>query len=61
MSQTESNLVPIYLLQSTSCIREGETLDLYLIETSLPPDNLETYGRLSAEQPIPIAAGEWVA
>jgi L-alanine-DL-glutamate epimerase-like enolase superfamily enzyme len=42
-------------------IREWEPLDLYFIETPLPPDDLEGYARLSAEQPIPIAAGEWLA
>lgn len=42
-------------------IREWEPFNLYFIETPLPPDDLEGYARLSAEQPIPIAAGEWLA
>jgi L-alanine-DL-glutamate epimerase-like enolase superfamily enzyme len=35
--------------------------DLFFIETPLPSDDLDGYARLSAEQPIPIAAGEWLA
>ena len=31
------------------------------VETPLPSDDLAGYARLSAEQPIPIAAGEWLA
>jgi L-alanine-DL-glutamate epimerase-like enolase superfamily enzyme len=49
---------------ATTClatIREWESLDLYFVETPLPADDLEGYARLSAEQPIPIAAGEWLA
>lgn len=41
-------------------IRDWEDLDLFFIETPLPSDDLAGYARLSAEQPIPIAAGEWL-
>src|SRR6185437_397080 len=33
---------------------------LFFIETPLPSDDLDGYARLTAEQPIPIAAGEWL-
>src|SRR3984957_11465435 len=35
--------------------------NLFFIETPLPSDDLAGYARLTAEQPIPIAAGEWLA
>lgn len=34
--------------------------DLFFVETPLWPDDLDGYRRLAAEQPIPIAAGEWL-
>lgn len=34
--------------------------DLYFVETPLWPDDLEGYSRVATEQPIPIAAGEWL-
>lgn len=34
--------------------------DLYFVETPLWPDDLDGYRRLATEQPIPIAAGEWL-
>jgi L-alanine-DL-glutamate epimerase-like enolase superfamily enzyme len=36
------------------------TFDLYFVETPLWPDDLDGYRRLADEQPIPIAAGEWL-
>jgi L-alanine-DL-glutamate epimerase-like enolase superfamily enzyme len=42
-------------------IRPWVEFDLYFLETPLPPDDLCGYARLAAEQPIPIAAGEWLA
>jgi L-alanine-DL-glutamate epimerase-like enolase superfamily enzyme len=42
-------------------IRSWVDFNLFFIETPLPSDDLEGYARLSAEQPIPIAAGEWLA
>jgi L-alanine-DL-glutamate epimerase-like enolase superfamily enzyme len=41
-------------------IRDWEPFNLFFIETPLPSDDLEGYARLAAEQPIPIAAGEWL-
>lgn len=41
-------------------MREWEAFDLYFVETPLWPDDLDGYLRLAAEQPIPIAAGEWL-
>jgi L-alanine-DL-glutamate epimerase-like enolase superfamily enzyme len=43
-----------------AAIREWEPFQLFFIETPLPSDDLVGYARLSAEQPIPIAAGEWL-
>jgi len=34
--------------------------DLFFVETPLWPDDLEGYARVSTEQSIPIAAGEWL-
>jgi L-alanine-DL-glutamate epimerase-like enolase superfamily enzyme len=34
--------------------------NLYFVETPLWPDDLDGYRRLAEEQPIPIAAGEWL-
>jgi L-alanine-DL-glutamate epimerase-like enolase superfamily enzyme len=42
-------------------INPWREFNLYFIETPLPSDDLEGYARLTAEQPIPIAAGEWLA
>jgi L-alanine-DL-glutamate epimerase-like enolase superfamily enzyme len=42
-------------------IRDWADLDLFFIETPLPSDDLDGYARLAGEQPIPIAAGEWLA
>ena len=41
-------------------IRDWEVFDLLFIETPLPSDDLEGLGRVSTEQPIPIASGEWL-
>jgi L-alanine-DL-glutamate epimerase-like enolase superfamily enzyme len=41
-------------------IREWRDLDLFFLETPLPADDLEGYARVADEQPIPIAAGEWM-
>jgi L-alanine-DL-glutamate epimerase-like enolase superfamily enzyme len=42
-------------------IRDWRDFDLFFIETPLPSDDLPGYARLVREQPIPIAAGEWLA
>lgn len=42
-------------------IRHWTDFNLFFIETPLPSDDLVGYARLSEEQPIPIAAGEWLA
>ncbi|MGI8961436.1 MAG: mandelate racemase/muconate lactonizing enzyme family protein [Bryobacteraceae bacterium] len=42
-------------------IRPWVDFNLFFIETPLPSDDLPGYARVSAEQPIPIAAGEWLA
>ncbi len=42
-------------------IRNWVDFDLFFIETPLPSDDLDGYARLAREQPIPIAAGEWLA
>lgn len=42
-------------------IREWEEYDVFFLETPLPADDLAGYARLSREQPIAIAAGEWLA
>jgi L-alanine-DL-glutamate epimerase-like enolase superfamily enzyme len=42
-------------------IRNWVDLNLLFIETPLPSDDLAGYARLADEQPIPIAAGEWLA
>jgi L-alanine-DL-glutamate epimerase-like enolase superfamily enzyme len=41
-------------------IRDWEKFDLFFIETPLPADDLQGYAQLANEQPIPIAAGEWL-
>src|SRR5947199_6213188 len=42
-------------------IRPWADFNLFFVETPLPSDDLAGYARLTAEQPIPIAAGEWLA
>lgn len=47
-----------------TCLRAIESWqdhDVFFIETPLPSDDLAGYARLAAEQPIPVAAGEWLA
>jgi len=41
-------------------IKNWEKFNLFFIETPLPADDLAGYARLANEQPIPIAAGEWL-
>jgi L-alanine-DL-glutamate epimerase-like enolase superfamily enzyme len=41
-------------------IKNWEKFSLFFIETPLPADDLAGYARLANEQPIPIAAGEWL-
>jgi L-alanine-DL-glutamate epimerase-like enolase superfamily enzyme len=38
----------------------GTDFDLYFVETPLASDDLKGYARVATEQPIPIAAGEWL-
>lgn len=42
-------------------IRDWQDFHLFFIETPLPSDDLAGYARLAQEQPIPIAAGEWLS
>ncbi len=42
-------------------IKPWADFNLFFLETPLPSDDLEGYARIAAEQPIPIAAGEWLA
>src|SRR5690349_2874333 len=42
-------------------IKPWVDFNLFFVETPLPSDDLDGYARLSAEQSIPIAAGEWLA
>ena len=42
-------------------IRDWVEYDISFLETPLPSDDLAGYARLSNEQPIPIASGEWLA
>jgi len=44
-----------------AAIRDWVDFDLFFIETPLPADDLAGYARVAVEQPIPIAAGEWLA
>jgi L-alanine-DL-glutamate epimerase-like enolase superfamily enzyme len=44
-----------------SAIRGWEEYDIFFLETPLFADDLAGYARLSQEQRIPIAAGEWLA
>lgn len=41
-------------------LRDWRQLDLFFVETPLWPDDHDGYRRLATEQPIPIAAGEWL-
>ena len=41
-------------------LHDWRELDLFFVETPLWPDDLDGYRRLSTEQPIRIAAGEWL-
>lgn len=41
-------------------LADWEAFDLFFVETPLWPDDLDGYRRLADEQPIPIAAGEWL-
>lgn len=46
--------------QCLAVIRAWQDFDLLFVETPLPSDDLAGYARLAREQPIPIAAGEWL-
>lgn len=41
-------------------LRDWREFNLYFVETPLPSDDLAGYHRVATEQPIPIAAGEWL-
>jgi L-alanine-DL-glutamate epimerase-like enolase superfamily enzyme len=41
-------------------LNDWQAFDLFFVETPLWPDDLDGYRRLAEEQPIPIAAGEWL-
>jgi L-alanine-DL-glutamate epimerase-like enolase superfamily enzyme len=41
-------------------IKDWVPFNLFFLETPLPVDDLDGYALLSEEQPIPIAAGEWL-
>lgn len=41
-------------------LNEWREFNLYFVETPLPSDDLAGYHRVATEQPIPIAAGEWL-
>lgn len=43
-----------------SVLRGWQEFNLYFVETPLPSDDLAGYHRVATEQPIPIAAGEWL-
>jgi L-alanine-DL-glutamate epimerase-like enolase superfamily enzyme len=46
--------------RAVATIKGWEDFDLYFVETPLASDDLEGYARVASEQPIPIAAGEWL-
>ena len=46
--------------RAVATIKGWEDFDLYFVETPLASDDLEGYARVATEQPIPIAAGEWL-
>jgi L-alanine-DL-glutamate epimerase-like enolase superfamily enzyme len=41
-------------------LRTWREFDLYFVETPLPSDDARGYYRVATQQPIPIAAGEWL-
>ena len=41
-------------------LEDWRQFNLFFVETPLWPDDLDGYRRVSTEQPIPIAAGEWL-
>ena len=41
-------------------IRDWQEFGIFFLETPLPSEDLDGYARLAQEQPIPIAAGEWL-
>jgi len=41
-------------------LRRWADLDLFFVETPLPPDDLDGYALLAQEAPMRIAAGEWL-
>jgi L-alanine-DL-glutamate epimerase-like enolase superfamily enzyme len=43
-----------------SVIADWVPFDLFFVETPVPADDLEGLARVATEQPIPIAAGEWL-
>ena len=43
-----------------TCLPTGSRSTSLFVETPLWPDDLDGYRRLADEQPIPIAAGEWL-
>ncbi|HLH04251.1 MAG TPA: mandelate racemase/muconate lactonizing enzyme family protein [Bryobacteraceae bacterium] len=42
-------------------IRPWQEFNLFFLETPLPSDDLAGYAEVATKQPIPIAAGEWLA
>jgi L-alanine-DL-glutamate epimerase-like enolase superfamily enzyme len=46
--------------RAVATLKGWEDFDLYFVETPLASDDLEGYARVATEQPIPIAAGEWL-
>jgi L-alanine-DL-glutamate epimerase-like enolase superfamily enzyme len=46
--------------RAVATLKGWEEFDLYFVETPLASDDLEGYARVATEQPIPIAAGEWL-
>src|SRR5262245_45130619 len=41
-------------------LADWRDFNLFFVETPLPADDIPGYARVSTEQPIPIAAGEWL-
>lgn len=41
-------------------IKDWSQFNLFFLETPLPSDDIPGYARVAQEQPIPIAAGEWL-
>jgi L-alanine-DL-glutamate epimerase-like enolase superfamily enzyme len=46
--------------RAVATLKGWDDFDLYFVETPLASDDLEGYARVATEQPIPIAAGEWL-